>query len=110
MVAEQKEAAEVQSIFIDVFGENPVIKILDFLITFKAFDYPLTEIAKNARISYSTLQLIWPRLENHNMVIKTRRIGKSNLYKLNIDNPAIQQLIQLDWNLIRGSEQEKLAL
>jgi len=104
MIGEQKEEEKAQSVFIDVFGENPAVKILDFLITFKAFDYPLTEIAKNAKISYSTLQTIWPRLEQHNLIIKTRRIGKSDLFKLNTDNPAVQQLIQLDWNLIRGSE------
>jgi len=35
-----------------------------------------------------------------------RRVGKSDLYKLNTSNPAIKQLIKLDWNLLKGSEQE----
>ena len=95
-----------ETVFVEVFGSNPIIKVLDFLITFQAFDYPLTEIAKNARVSYSTLQTFWKRLEMNNIVIKTRRVGKSDLYKLNTKNPAVRQLLRLDWNLIRGAEQE----
>ena len=85
---------------------NPIIKVLDFLITFQAFDYPLTEIAKNSGVSYSTLQTFWEKLEKNNIVIKTRRVGKSDLFKLNTNNPAVKQLIKLDWNLIKGAEQE----
>lgn len=98
------ETMENKSIFVEVFGENPIIKVLDFLITYQLFDYPLTEIAKNSGVSYSTLQTFWDKLVNNKIVIKTRRVGKSNLFKLNTSNPAVQQLIRLDWNLIRGVE------
>lgn len=94
------------SVFVEVFGSNPVIKVLDFLISFADFDYPLTEIAKNSGVSYSTLQTFWDKLVRNNIVIKTRRVGKSDLFKLNTRNPAIQQLIKLDWNLVKGSEKE----
>lgn len=97
-----------ETVFIEVFGSNPVMKVLDFLISFQLFDYPLTEIAKNAGVSYSTMQTFWGNLVKNKMVIKTRRIGKSDLYKLNTVNPAIKQLIKLDWNLIKGSEKEML--
>lgn len=93
-----------ETIFLEVFGNNPVMKVLDFLITFQAFDYPLTEIAKNSEVGYSTLQTLWDNLERNKIVIKTRRVGKSDLYKLNTDNPAVKQLVKLDWNLIKGSE------
>lgn len=98
-----------ENVFIEVFGNNPVIKVLDFLITFQLFDYPLTEIAKKSGVSYSTLQTFWYKLEKNNIIIKTRRVGKSDLYKLNTNNPAIKQLIKLDWNLIKGSEDEMLV-
>ena len=64
------------TIFVEIFGKNPITKVLDFLITFQLFDYPLTEIAKNSGVSYSTLQTFWNKLEDNNIVIKTRRIGK----------------------------------
>lgn len=98
-----------KTIFVEVFGSNPVMGVLDFLITFQLFDYPLTEIARNSGVSYSTLQTFWSRLEKNNIVTKTRRIGKSDLYKLNTKNPAVKQLLKLDWNLIKGAEQEVYA-
>lgn len=99
-----------ETVFIEIFGNNPVIKVLDFLITYQLFDYPLTEIAKKSAVSYSTLQTFWNKLERNNIVIKTRRVGKSDLFKLNTDNPAIKQLIKLDWKLIKGSEQEVISV
>ncbi len=96
-----------ESTFIEVFGNNPVMKVLDFLISYQMFDYPLTEIAKNSEVSYSTLQTFWEKLERNNIIIKTRRVGKSDLYKLNTKNPAVQQLIKLDWNLSSGTLQNQ---
>ncbi len=100
---------ENKTIFAEVFGKNPIIKILDFLITFQTFDYPLTEIARNSGVSYSTLQTIWDRLERNRIIVKTRRVGKSDLYKLNKDNPVVKQLIKLDWNLFKSVENKILA-
>ena len=88
-----------ETIFAELFGSNPLMKVLDFLITFQSFDYPLTEIAKNSGVSYSTLQTFWERLERNKIVIKTRRIGKSDMFKLNTENPAVQMLIKLDLSL-----------
>ena len=100
---------KTETIFVDIFGNNPIIKVLDFLIAFQLFDYSLTEIAKNSGVSYSTLQTFWDKLERNKIVTKTRRVGKSDLYKLNIENPAVKQLIRLDWNLIKGVEEEITA-
>ncbi|MBI2047032.1 hypothetical protein HYT26_02620, partial [Candidatus Pacearchaeota archaeon] len=80
---------ENQTIFTEVFGSNPIMRVLDFLVTFQLFDYPLTEIARNSGVSYSTLQTFWEKLEKNNIVIKTRRVGKSDLFKLNTKNPAV---------------------
>lgn len=98
-----------ESIFIEVFGKSPLIKVLDFLITYQLFDYPLTQIARKSGVSYSSLQTFWNNLEKNNIVTNTRKVGKSNLYKLNTKNPAVQQLVKLDWNLIKGVEEKALA-
>ncbi|MBS3141276.1 hypothetical protein J4405_03975 [Candidatus Woesearchaeota archaeon] len=49
---------------------------------------------------------VTPRLEKNNIVIKTRRVGKSDLYKLNTKNTAIKQLVKLDWNLVNREKCE----
>ena len=96
------------SVFVEIFGSNPVIKVLDFLVTFSNFDYPLTEIAKNSGVSYSTLQTFWYKLEKNQIVILTRRVGKSDLYKLNTSNPAVKELIKSDWKLTKDAERAEV--
>jgi len=92
-----------KSVFLEFLGDTPQLRVLDFLIDNHPFDYPLTEIARNSEVSYSTLQIFWDKLEKNGIVIKTRRVGKSDLYKLNTENHAVKQLIKLDWNLTTGA-------
>lgn len=101
-----KNGLDKDSVFVEVLGNSPVTKVLDFLITFADFDYPLTEIARNSGVGYSSLQIFWDRLVRNNIVIKTRRVGKSDLYKLNVANPAVKQLIELDWKLTKNAKIE----
>jgi len=62
----------------------------------REFDYSLTDIAKNAGIGWSTLHLFWKNLVIMEIVVKTRRIGRAELYKLNLNNPLVKKLIDLD--------------
>ena len=79
-----------------VFGESPIIKVLDFLIDNQEFDYSLTDIAKGAEIAWSTLHDFWPDFVRLSLVKKTRQIGRAELYKLNTENPVVQKLVELD--------------
>ena len=89
--------------FIEFFGDSPLIKVLDFLITFQIFDYSLTEIAKNSKVSYPTLIKFWNKLEKNEIVIKTKKLNGINLYKLNIKNPKVRRLVELDNMLLLDS-------
>lgn len=82
--------------FIRTFGDTPLVRILDFLIYSRDFDYPLTEIAENADVHYQTLKKVWRRLEKATIVTETRVLSGSTLYRLNLSNPAVQKLIELN--------------
>jgi len=82
--------------FAMVFGGSPIIKVIDFLIDNQEFDYSLTEIARGADVGWSTLHQFWPNLVKLKMVKKTRRIGRAELYKLNLENPIVKKLIEID--------------
>ncbi|HLC67052.1 MAG TPA: hypothetical protein VJK52_05425 [Candidatus Nanoarchaeia archaeon] len=97
-----------QSTFVKTFGDYPLIRVLDFLIESRMFDYPLTEIAKNAEVNFATLKKIWKQLEKNVIVIQTRKIGKAKLYKLDEENPAVQKLIELDRALSKHAIREEL--
>ncbi len=87
---------EEKSSFRVVFGNSPVIKVIDFFLDNREFDYSLTDIAKNSDIGWSTLHLFWKDIVKLGIVAKTRRIGRAELYKLNLNSPLVKKLIDLD--------------
>ena len=89
-----------KSLFIELFGDSPTIKILDFLLTERELDFSISDMARNAGIGRATLYRIWEQLIKNEIITPTRIIGKSKLYKLNVQNPKIQKLIQIDDMLI----------
>ena len=88
------------SLFIELFGDSPTIRVLDFLLTERELDFSISDMARNAGIGRATLYRIWEQLIKNGIIIPTRTIGKSELYKLNAQNPKIQKLIQIDDMLI----------
>ena len=86
-----------KTIFRETLGNSVQIKVLDFLIANYSFNFTLTELMKNCKVGYSTLKIILPRMLKRKLVIIDKKVGKANLYKLNIDNPAIKYLMAFDW-------------
>lgn len=51
-------------------------------------------------MSWNTLELFWDKMIEKGIVIPTRKIGKSQLFKLNLENPIVQKLIEMDKKLM----------
>lgn len=79
----------------DVFMDSSVAKILDHLAKHENRDFSLTELANEAKVSYRTLQRIFPSLLQKDLVRKTRRIGKATMYSLNFENTVMKELHRL---------------
>ena len=73
---------ENKSFFLMQFGDTPQLRVLDFLLGFHFFDYPLTEMARESNVSYNSLKSLLPAFIDSGIIVKTRRIGKSDYYKL----------------------------
>jgi predicted transcriptional regulator len=102
-----------KSLFLEYFGDTPQLRIFDFFISNYFFDYPLTEIARESNISYNSLKTLLPVLIKANILIKTRKVGKSDYYKLNMENEFITNLIKLNWKIVKadlGITEESLVL
>jgi len=97
------QVKENKSLFLEYFGDTPQLRVLDFLIENHFFDFPVTEIARGSNISYNSLQVFLNDWIKKEIIIKTRKIGKSDYYKLNIEHPFIKNLIKLDWMLTKKS-------
>ena len=100
-----------KSTFIKTFGDYPLIRVLDFLIYSRDFDYPLTEIAKNADVNFQTLKKIWPQLDENKIIAETRTLAGVTLYKINMANPVVKKIIELNnflcWKQVENREQEQ---
>lgn len=89
-----------KSLFIELFGESPTIKVLDYLLTERELDFSISDMARNSGIGRATLYRIWEQLIKNEIIMPTRTIGKSKLHKLNLYNPKIKKLIEIDDMLI----------
>ena len=100
---------EETSSFRLVFGNSPIIKVIDFFLDNREFDYSLTDIAKHADIGWSTLHGFWKDIVALGIVTKTRRIGRAELYKLNMKNGIVIKLIELDKDISRKMIEEDMG-
>ncbi len=94
------------SLFVEFFGDYPIIRVLDFLVENDAFDYSKKDISRNAGVSWNTLEGFWQKLEEMKIVVHTRKVGKAEMYKLDTENPIVKQLIELDNRLIKKSTEK----
>ena len=94
---------ENKSLFLECFGDTPQLRVLDFLIENHFFDYPMTEIARESNVSYNSIVLFFEDWVKKGILVGTRRVGKADYYKLNLENDFIKNLIKLDWSLTKSN-------
>ena len=92
---------EDRSVFLEVFGDTPINRVLDFLIVHEEFDYSMKDIAANSGVGYATLKLFWTNLEKNKIVSLTRQVGKAKMYRLNSRNKAVQRFKDFYWETIK---------
>lgn len=95
-----------KSLFLDVVGYSPTMKVIEYLIEGREFDYTLTDLT-NAGVSWGTLHTIFPRLIKHKIVIQTRTIGRANLYKINQNNPIVKNLTEIYGSIVLGALEKR---
>lgn len=93
---------ENESFFVKALGATPLIKVLDFLIENRIFDYSKTDIARETRISRATLDSFWNNLIELDLIKPTRTIGRATLYKLNRENESVKKMIEFDLALSKS--------
>ena len=105
MASMQEEMGD--SVFLELFGDSPTNRILDFLVVFDAFDYSMADIAEKAGVSYSTLKTLMPELLQKGLIVQTRISGKSPMYKIDKDNQLVKKFIVFYWNLTDAMAKEE---
>lgn len=81
-------------------GATPKNKVLDFLIVHQEFDYSLQDIAKFSKVSYPCIKQLKKELEVEGWIFLTRKVGRAQMYRLNIKNNKVNRFIDFYWSVI----------
>ena len=98
-----------KSFFLQYLGDNPKMRILDFLMDNLAHDFSLPQIAEGGGVAYTTLIDIMPKLLEQGIIMETRKIGKSKLYKIDLDNSIAKALFVIDMKLSEAAIEKVMA-
>ena len=98
-----------KSFFLQYLGDNPKIRILDFLMDNFVQDFSLPQIAEGGSVAYTTLIEILPKLLEQGIIIETRKIGKSRLYRIDLDNPIAKAFFTIDMKLSEAAIEKVMA-
>ena len=94
---------EEKSLLLQLIGDSPLFKIIDFLIENKGLDFSKKEIAEGAGISRASLFNYWKELEELGIAKVTRKFGKTKLYTLNTNSLITKRILDLEKVLISES-------
>ena len=97
-----------KSSLLEVIGDSPRARVLDFLLIGVGFDYSKTQVAREAGLSRITINGIWRDLEKQGYIKKTRSIANARLYALNTQNPQVKALAQLEMALAKAKTEKAL--
>lgn len=89
-----------KSLLLQLTGEMPLFKIIDFLIENKGLESTKKEIIEGADISRAALFKYWNELEKNNLVKITRKFGKTKLCILNTQSLIVKKILDLEKVLI----------
>lgn len=89
----------------EIFSSRAVAQIVDFFIDHKEFDYSPTEVAQKTGLSFRTVFREIPNLERYQLIYKSRKIGKTNMYLLNssISATGLLEKFSLEMSLLDNS-------
>ncbi len=99
-----------RSVFLEREGYTPKNKVLDFLIIAQDYDYSLKEIAKYSKVSYPCIKQLKKELVKDKWITLTRKVGKAQMYKLNLKNKKVQKFIDFFWAVVSEVVEKELGI
>lgn len=87
---------EPKSIILEYFGDHPLIRIVDFLMDNRPYDYSKKQIAEGTGLGVATVFKYFGKLEEAQIAKVSRRFGGTKLYKLNGHSPVVKKLYEIE--------------
>lgn len=100
---------EYESILLKAFGNSPKLRIIDFFLDNPLFDFTKKEVIEALGMSKQTFYKYFEDLKDLAVVEITRKIGRAELYKINLENPMVKLVREYETELsTEMAEQEKV--
>ncbi len=85
---------ENESVFVEFFGKEPRVRMLECFLEGRELDFGAGDIARELELNRVTVYQVMYDLEKELIIIPTRKVGKGQLYKLNLQNENVQLMIK----------------
>lgn len=89
-----------------IFGNCTQVKLIDFLVAHPWSQFSKTELADGAQIARPTLYKLLDNLLDEKLIIKTKKVGKIQLYQTNRKSSIIKHISSLQ-SLLADMKLEK---
>ena len=73
------------------------IKLLDFFLDKPELDYTIPQLEEETKITWKSVKKAIPRLLMYDIIVPSRKVGKSQAYKLKADSEIFKALKQFDY-------------
>jgi DNA-binding MarR family transcriptional regulator len=88
---------EEETILTHLLGSTPKVKIIDLLLIGKELDYSITDMAEAAGVGRATIYRMLDDMLKKEIIKKTRKLGRIQLYQINMKNPSVAVL----WEMLK---------
>ena len=89
-----------KTLFTNIFGVTPKMKVIDFLLENRELDFGVGDIAEEVKLSRQTVYTIIDDLINKKIVLVTRRLQNKTMYGLT-NLVIVQRLKELFDEILR---------
>ena len=93
----------MDSVFREVFGSRPVVRIIDFFLDNQEFSYSLADVVREEKISFQTAKPVFSELVSSGILVETSRVRKARKYSLDTSHEFVVRLLALDEALVETS-------
>lgn len=99
---------ESTGIFCETFGINPKNKIIEFFLEARELDFGAGDVAKETELNRATTYNVIEELLKEKIIVESRKLGRTQLFKLNVESSRVQTLIQA-FNMLLKKVAEEYA-
>ncbi len=83
------------SILLNMFGRSPQTRIIDLFLDNIFFEFSRMEMIEILGMAKITIYKTIPMIEDSGIIVPSRKIGKTQLYRLNGDSSTVKHLREI---------------